>query len=267
MNINWSTVFISRESKLKAMEFGLILLSIIVTAIFQFSGFSLVLLNSGHRLLSPFLKINVQLVSKMYNIKDVFHQQQQLIRRVQDLEIRLSQSQARLGDLDQLSQENEELRQLLNSSNRSLRKIILTRPILSYAQPTVSISVDEEVAIGSAVLIKDTLVGQIKDVKQGTASVDLLWQNDSSPVLATTEAGVQGVIVGDGKRVIFTEVPITDELEIGQRVTATGQRGIEKGLYVGEIRSLQTGASSAVQTAVIEQHVSFYEAQLVEIRL
>lgn len=265
--MRWSIVFISRESKLKAMEFSLILLSILAIAILQFSGFSSVLLNSGQNLLSPFLKTNVRLASKMNNLKDVFHQQQQLIRRVQDLEIRLSQSQAQLGDLDQLSQENEELRKLLNSSNRSLSKVILTRQILSYAQPTVSISVDEEIAIGSAVLIENTLVGQVKDVRPGAALIELLWQNDSSPVLATTEAGIQGVVVGDGKRAILTEVPITDKLEIGQRITTTGQRGIERGLYIGEIRSLQTGASSAVQTAIIEQHVSFYEAQLVEIRL
>lgn len=249
------------------MEVGLIIVFIFLIFIFQLSGISSVILNLGNVVCSPFIQINVGAVSKIHNLHEILRQQQQLIRRVQDLEIRLSQSQARLGEIDQLSQENEELRQLLNSSDRSLRKVVITKPILSFAQPTVSISAEEEIQVGLAVLVKDTLIGQVKEIKQGAASVELLWQGGSSPVLATTESGIQGVVIGDGKRVIFTEVPITEKLEIGQRITTTGQRGIERGLYIGEIRTLQTGASSAVQTAIIEQHVSFYEAQLVEIRL
>jgi len=267
MSLSRVVASIFKESRHKALELGLIIISIFLVGFLQLIGFSSVLMRNSNRLLSPFVKMNIQAVSKMYGFGEMLHNRQQLIRRIQDLEIRLSQSQARLGDLDQLSKENEELRQLLNSSSRSLNKVVLTRPILSFAQPTVSILADEEIAVGSAVLVKDTLVGQIKEKREGVALVELLWQGNSSPVLATTETGVQGIVTGDGKRVLFTEVPITDNLEIGQRVLTTGQRGIEKGLYIGEVRSLQTGASSAVQTAIIEQHVSFYEAQLVEIRL
>jgi len=246
----------------------LITLSLVVAVgLLQFTQIDTIILRKSRQLSDPFLSFNVNLTKTVSSAVSGIRQQYLLARRVQDLELKLAQTYAQLGKLDQLERENQELRQLLNSTDRTLNRVVLTQPILSFAQPVVSVPREVEIVEGSAVLVEGTLIGLIKEIKNDVGIVSLLWQKDSAPVLARTISDVQGIVRGDGRRVIFTEIPIEEEIEIGQRVVTAGQRGVEEGLFIGEIRSIVSGESSAVKTAVLEQYVSFYQASLVEIRL
>jgi cell shape-determining protein MreC len=144
---------------------------------------------------------------------------------------------------------------------------VLTQPILSFAQPVIGVPAGIELLPGSAVLVEGTVVGLIQELRGSIAIVDLLWQKNTLPLLAQTSEAVQGLVTGDGRRVLFTEVPIDAKLEVGQRVFTTGQRGVATGLFVGVVRSITTGSSAAVKTAVLEQYVSFYQTNLVEVQL
>ena len=53
---------------------------------------------------------------------------------------------------------------------------------------------------------------------------------------------------------------------VGERVLTLGQPGVPSNLYVGSIQNLLTKSADPVQSAVLEQYVSFYEASLVEVR-
>ncbi|HQM15597.1 MAG TPA: rod shape-determining protein MreC, partial [Candidatus Woesebacteria bacterium] len=134
------------------------------------------------------------------------------------------------------------------------------------AQPTIALDPDQKVTPGTAVLVEGVLVGTIAKQQLGTATVNLLWQKETLPILAETDSKVQGLVMGDGRRVLFTEVPVDQELTIGQQVVSVGQTGVEQGLFIGEIRAIVTGYSNAVKTAVLEQYVSFYQVGLVEVR-
>lgn len=258
---------LSKITKNSLLEFGLMIVFILVVGFFQVFGIGRGIILFGRNVVNPLLSFNIKMASSVNSFFIHIRQQYKLARRVQDLELKLAQSSAQLGDLDQLRQENQELRKLLNSADRSLSRIVLSQPIVSYAQPTISVPSELNLLSGTAVLVEGVMVGVIRETKLGVASIDLLWSKDVSPVLALTDTGVQGLVVGDGRRVLLTEVPIDQELEIGQRVITVGQRGVEKGLFLGEVRSILTGNSSAVKTAVLEQYVSFYEANLVEVRL
>ncbi len=218
----------------------------------------------------PILRAEVRVASNLTAAANNVKTWYVTARRVQDLEIKLANALARLSELDQLKTENAKLRELLNSSNRTLEPVVISTPVLSLAQPAIGLPAAESsldlIRPGSPVLVQRTLVGIVSELGQNIAYVDLLWQKDTRPVLAETNAGVQGIVTGDGKRVLLTEVPTEQELEIGQRVTTSGQEGINKGLYIGEIQSIQSGDSAAVKTAVIQQYVSFFEADIVEIR-
>ena len=78
-------------------------------------------------------------------------------------------------------------------------------------------------------------------VDANLAYISLLWQEETPLILVETQAGVQGILRGNGKHVLLTEVPTDQELIIGERVATTGQEGVEQGLYVGEIHSIQSG--------------------------
>lgn len=187
-------------------------------------------------------------------------------RRVQELEQRYAEASAQLSELDRLKSENESLRNMINASDIQLQQRKITAPILSYGNPLIAGGRAIGIVPGQLVLVDQTLVGLVGDVSESQSTVKLLFQESSQPLVATTESGVQGLIIGDGRRVLLTEIPIEAEVKEGQRVLTMGQVGIARDMYVGRVISVKADPQSSVQTATLDQGVSFYEANLLEIR-
>ncbi len=263
--------FLSQSNQQSFTRWFLITIMVVVLVLLELIGVNANLMKQSRELIMPAIRLEVKMVTGLYSFVDSVSTFQTAARRVQDLEIKLAYAMAQLTQLEQVKQENEHLRQLLNSSNRTLEPVVISSPVLSLAKPAVKLPVKSDqaeiaVKLGSPVLVHGTLTGIVASFSHDVAYVDLLWQKDCPPILAETNTGVQGIIQGDGKRVLLTEVPTEAELEVGQRVITSGQESIDQGLYIGEIQSLRSGAEAAVKTAVVEQYVSFYEAEIVEIR-
>lgn len=187
-------------------------------------------------------------------------------RRIQDLEFRYAEASAQLGEMSALQKENQALRELLNASDVTLEERLITTPIIAYGEPLVAGGAQENVQPGAMVLVGQTLVGRIGSVSERQSEVELLSWTTTEPVLAKTESGAEGLIRGDDKRVLLTEVPTNVELQIGERVVTQGQQGVAPNIFIGRVASIMTRPESAVQTAVLEQLVSFYETNVVEVR-
>ena len=185
--------------------------------------------------------------------------------RVQDLELRTAEYQAQLSELDQLRQENQALRQLLENSDRKLEQRIIASPLVSYALPSVAAGSVQGVREGGLVLVKNTLVGRISKVGDNQSEVTLLSSPNSNPIISQTELGSKGIVVGDGRNVLLTEVPLDQDLTVGERVVTVGQEGVGRGIFVGTIIRVETRETAPVKTAVLEQFVSFYDVTIVEI--
>ncbi len=265
----FSLVPISLQDKVKKPL--ILIVFVLLLAFFEMLGITRPIIQAGQTSLTPLLQFNVRLVGSFYQFFEEAKGWRSTARRVRDLEIKLAQTSAQLGELQQLRQENQQLRELLQTVGPASSEVLITRPILSIAQPAVGLpaAAEDELKVqpGLAVLVEETLVGVVSRVQNNVAYVGLLWQKDSPFVLAQTETGVNGLLAGDGRRVLLTEIPVDEQVVVGDRVTTTGQEGIAQGLFVGEVRSIQSGDTSAVKTAVIEQYVSFYESGLVEIKL
>jgi rod shape-determining protein MreC len=187
-------------------------------------------------------------------------------RRILDLEQRYAESSAQLGEMDSLKSENEALRGMLQATDTRLEKRVITTPILSYGHPLVAGGSQDGVQTGQLVLVSQTLVGMVTDVSETQSQVHLLFQEQTQSVVAKTESGVQGLVKGDGKRVLLTEIPVEAEVKVGDRVITSGQAGIPGDIFIGRVASVQAEPQASAQTAVIEQIVSFYHTQVVEIR-
>ncbi len=95
----------------------------------------------------------------------------------------------------------------------------------------------------------------------------LLSKLNDTYILAETETGVKGIVKGNGREILLTEVKNDQSLEVGQLVFTSSQLGIEKGLLIGRIaRVMDENQALAIKTAVVEQLVNFYEASLVEVK-
>lgn len=187
-------------------------------------------------------------------------------RRVRDLELRYAQVLAQVGEVETLRKENETLRALISSSSAQTRPKLVTVPIISYGRPLIAAGEEQGVVPGMMVLHSQVFLGVVDSVSRSQASVTLLTQENSPTILAVTEKGVKGIVSGDGKRVVLSEVPIEAEVAVGERVVTQGQQGIAPGVLVGTVAQVRSQPSAAVKTVVIEQLVSFYEASLIEVK-
>jgi cell shape-determining protein MreC len=188
------------------------------------------------------------------------------IQRIQNLELRLAEVSVSLAELATLRRENEELRFLLGNTDQAAQRRVITSPIIAFARPAVAVGSANGVEIGSVVLSRGILLGQVSKVSSHEAEVTLLSAVDAKPVLAKTVGGTMGLVRGDGRKILLTEVTQTLPLAIGELVVTVGQLQIEQNLVIGRVTSIQNDPANSVKQAVIEQLTSFFEVSLVEIR-
>lgn len=184
---------------------------------------------------------------------------------VRELEHNYARVLSQLNELEQLRQENQILREILENTDRTLEKKQVTTPIVSLSLPTIAIGQKDGVSIGVMVGARGVLLGRIKEVSDRQSTVELFSSYDSQPLLVKTETGTQGIVQGDGQQVILTQVPREETLASGQRVITVGQPGISSGLLVGTVGELVTKSSDPFQSAVVNQPVSFYDSTIVEV--
>lgn len=190
-----------------------------------------------------------------------------LTSRLEDLQYRYAESSAELSRLKYLEEENQELRQILENSDRKLGKTVIAAPIISFSQPVVAVGTVNGVREGSAVFSKGNLLGFLKDVDANFSRIELLNQMTERGVLVETESGIKGLLQGDGRNILLTEVSSEEQLELNQMISTLGQEGVEKGLYVGRVRNLRNiNEAESTQIAEVEQLINFYELSLVEVK-
>lgn len=263
MNQNFPSL---RHASSRHYRWWLYIVIIALVGIADFVGATNSVRLVGEKLLNPLQHMSSSGISVIYQPFQSLHSLQTAQRRIQDLELRYAESSAQLGDLDRLKAENEALREMLGASDIKLAQRVVTMPIVSYGRTLIAGGHNDGIREGQMVLINQTLVGLVSQVSESQSEVTLLSQDGTQPVLAHTEGGVQGLVVGDGRRVILTEVPLEAEVQVGERVISDGQEGIARDIFVGRVASVKAEPADSTQTIVIEQLVSFYEAQVIEIR-
>ncbi|MEN8253512.1 MAG: rod shape-determining protein MreC [Patescibacteria group bacterium] len=257
---------VSRKDQINLLLIAVFLSFLLL--IFESLGVLRIIYPYVYRIKSPFVLVGVELSQLLLTPFRVVRTSHKAHRRVQDLERNYSESLAQISQLEGMEQENKYLRSLLGSSDIKAGKTIIVRSVSAYGQPAIMLPSNETLRIGNPVLISGAIIGRISELEYSQAKLSLLSKNNpESLLLAKTQNDVNGVIKGDGKRVLFTEVLRSKQLQVGDRVSTQGQEGVASNLFIGKIQQIIEDNSSPVQTAVLEQIASFYESTLVEVRL
>ncbi len=258
---------LSYSKKFQRQRFVKTVIVVLIIFFLEWLGFLQLLKQYANKAIEPILKTNVQIARKVVHPISQLRDFRHAAYKIQSLEQQLAAAEVEVAQLRQLQQENQALRKLIENTDRQLVNSFVSRPILSLAQPAVSLpESDKNFRLPRAVLVEQTLVGVATDRQDNLALVKLLWQQSNNAVLAKTASGVEGLIKGDGHKVLLTEIPMDSEIAIGERVVTVGQQGITDNLYIGKIRSIESGQEQAVKQAVVEQQISFYDAVVVELR-
>lgn len=190
-----------------------------------------------------------------------------LRQKLEDLEYRYREASVQLTELEALREENQALRNLLENTDQVQGKNLITRPISSFAKPVLALGTNSGLQIGSLVLGEGNLLGVIEEVTKQQARVLLLKNMQTQSVVAKTESGIRGLVKGDGKNVLLTEVSSEAQLNLRERVVTVGQEGIGPDIFIGRIISLkELDPAKSTQEAILQQDVNFYELSLVEVQ-
>lgn len=249
--------------QMQALVYGVLAL---VVTLMEFTGLGLQLRNVS----APVVSVPLAMISRVVTavefpfsaITTGFGSAQQ----IRDLEVKYSQAQAEINRLEFLESENRALRQLLDSADRPLRETVVSQPIISFSRPAIAGGTEEDLFVGAPVVIGNTLVGRVSAVQRHTSEVELLFQS-SVPVVAQTANGVEGVLVGNGRQLLLTEVRRDAEITIGDRISTTGQEGVPPGLFVGQVVRIDQDPAAPIKEVEVEQLVDFYQARVVEVLL
>lgn len=239
---------------------------IVLITVLEVAGLAQPIVGSVGWLVTPVKRIWVTTLGGVYGLGDSLQKLPKAAQRIQDLELRLAEASTSLAELETVKQENEQLRAILTASTNLSDRTLISTPVIAFAQPAVAAGQEAGVNVGAVVLSNNILLGQIAQVGRYQSTVVLLFAKESQPLLATTDQGVSGLVVGDGKKVLFTEVPKEAKLQVGERLVTLGQPQVEAGLPIGKIVKVTNDPVLSVQSAVVEQYVSFFETPIVEIR-
>jgi cell shape-determining protein MreC len=217
--------------------------------------------------LAPLLRFEAQVVSELSWPARVWQQKMSNYQMLVQLEKQYAQAAAEATQAAALKQENEELRKLLGEKDRPAQTVQIVAPVISYGRPTVIFEKGVPVKEGTVVLYGKTLLGRVGVVSSNQATVELLTAPVLQPLLVKTESGVTGLVNGNGKQVLLSEIPANAELKVGEKIETAGQVDVPAHLFIGTIQSVERLPDLPIQRAVLSQPVDFYQTHLVELLL
>lgn len=220
---------------------------------------------AAENFLQPSQQLGVQIISTVELPYRVITTSYRSYQSLQLLQVQYGQLAALVGQQTTLQTENETLRKMVNATMSSGEKKKILVPILGYSQPLIA-NQDHTYEVGDPVFIEGVLIGRVSRLSQNQAEVKLLSQLFTQPILAKTVSGSTGLIYGNGQDLVLKELPIEQQVEIGQQVYTVGQDGVMPNWYLGRIKELHRHEGAPTQEAVVEQGVSFFTNKMVEVK-
>lgn len=217
------------------------------------------------RAFTPLRSTNVRLVQMIQLPLSAIFTAVDKAERIKDLEERYARAQVEIASLEMIREENNELRALLDQPTVTAEDQFVTRPILSLSYPAIEGGALDGVSEGSLITRQGILLGTVHEVREHQARVHLLGSVDTDPIVAQTQTGAQGILAGDGHRLVVREVLKNAQVAPGDRVTTVGQEGIPGQLFVGTVAVVEDRPEAATKTLIVEQPLSFYDARVVEV--
>jgi rod shape-determining protein MreC len=194
-----------------------------------------------------------------------------LKQKIQELEVELQQK-------EDLANENERLKSLLELKEQSKYKVLPARiigrdPSAWFNASIINRGSLDGVRLNMAVVTSGGLVGRVTAVSPLTAQVDAITRDKSGLGGVIGELGKSnalGVLRGSGKRELLEMdyVPGSIEVKVGDLVYTTGQDGIfPPGLKLGEVVEVNSGSATVPHKILVRPSANLYSMQEVGVLL
>ena len=186
------------------------------------------------------------------NIQGYFASKQLLEKEVKKLNEQVLLQSAQLQELESLKVENNNLRDLFNTSKTSKQAAHIAEIMYMGRDPfshkvIVDVGTNQNVILGQAVIDARGLVGQVTRVFPYSSEVTLLSDQELSIPIQVERNGLRAIAFGGGKSglVDLPYLPANVDIKQGDKLVTSGIDGIyPSGLAVATIDSVKSSSNS-----------------------
>ena len=242
----------------------LTLLTLFLLISFQVSGGREGSLTEGnvYRLVSPFLRASYFLVDRCRKGISHFLFLTQVTKENRLLRQHIGELQIKQQKLDNLRQENQDLRRLLGLQETLSTKTMIGEVIAKdLSNPFRSLVINrgarDGLRRGQAVLVGEGVVGRIQTVTAHTARVHLVTNSQSGLSVRDLRSRVEGIISGTDENILLMKYVAEDaDILLEDEIITTGYGGIyPEGYSVGRILKVD---QTAFHTLLIQVEPSVH---------
>ncbi len=205
------------------------------------------------------------------NLRSAQTENDTLKQRVQELEVQVQKS-------EELAEENERFKGLLNLKSESKYKILPAQiigrdPSAWFDDSVINRGSLDGVKLNMPIVNNGGLIGRVVAVSPLTARINLVTKDKSGLGGVIGELGTSnaiGVVSGNGKRELLEMgyVPGTIDVQVGEIVYTTGQDGIyPAGLKIGEVVEVRAGSATVPQQIFIKPSARLFAMEEVAVLL
>lgn len=166
---------------------------------------------------------------------------------------------AQIAQLEEYRQENERLTALLDIESAysvtGTASRIIGRSTDSYNRTiTIDKGNNDGISAGMPVMDQNGLIGQIDTVGPTSAVVRLLSDESSGVAALIQSTREEGVVTGSVEGLLYLQyIPVSSTVSPGDVIITSGIGGVyPKGIVIGEVLSVDAGASELYDTIVIK---------------
>lgn len=207
----------------------------------------------------------------LYNIKEMknMYQENQILKE------KLAEYKGLIYEVQEVKEENEELRKLLDKPDsirdyRAIDATVIARsPEKWIEQVTINRGEDAGVASNMAVITPEGMIGKVLSTSKHTATVQLLTGFDqfnriSATISRKDSKNIVGLIEEYDKEtdsLIFRIIEESDKnLKEGELVVSSGMGGVfPAGLPIGEVKEVVYDQYGLTRTALVKPSADMYE--------
>lgn len=168
---------------------------------------------------------------------------------MQTLEDEITRLEAEVSSLLYLTQENQQLKDLLNLDQEELNviqaQILADDPILLTSSVIINKGENDGVNTGQAVVYLGTLIGTVSNTTSTTATIRLLQDPETSVAAQIIREGqepIKGVVRPEfGLEIRLDLVPNTVPINEGDPVFTSGIDELPNGILIGNVTSVEEG--------------------------
>jgi cell shape-determining protein MreC len=195
------------------------------------------------------------------------HTARQRTMVIQDLERKNAELLSQVGEVERFRAENQELRELLRIDATASAHPQLRTTLSSLARPKIGVGAREGMVSGRAVTVGGVMIGTLGEVSEFDSQLVPLDSTKPYALLARTQSGASGVVVGTGKRIELREISRDTLPLVGEKVLTTGSLTgtVPRDLVIGTVERVIDQPTAGSLTVILQPGADWYKARFVEI--